>query len=252
MTSDLEAMAAALEATGNYRVLRHLTPRCSVTAPDGQPTKLAIFLDLETTGLDPLKDEVIEVALVPFTYGADGRIYEILPAFEALQQPSRPIPPEITELTGLTDAMVAGQTIDLATLAAFTAPAALIIAHNAAFDRRFAERLSDVFITKPWGCSLTQVPWAAEGLSSGKLHYLASDMGFFFDGHRAAHDCAAAIELLSRPLPKTGRLALQFLLEGARQTSHRIWALGSPYDLKDALKARGYRWSDGTDGQPKA
>lgn len=245
-------MASALEATGNYRVLRRLAPRRIITPPDGQPTKLAIFLDLETTGLDPQRDEIIEVALVPFTYGADGRIYEILPAFEAFQQPSQPIPPEITQLTGITDEMVAGHAIDQAALAAFTAPAALIIAHNAAFDRRFAERLNEVFIDKPWACSYSQIPWAAEGLTGGKLRYLAADMGFFFDGHRATSDCTAAIELLTRNLPTSGRPALSILLETARKATHRIWAEGSSYDLKDQLKARGYRWHDGNDGRPRA
>ncbi len=252
MTDDLEAMADALAATGNYRVLRRLEARQIVTPADGQPTKLAIFLDTETTGLNPQQDEVIEIALVPFTYGADGRIYEILPPFEALQQPSKPLPLEIIELTGLTDEMLAGQTIDTAALAAAAAPAALIIAHNAGFDRPFAERLSDVFADKPWACSLTQIPWQAEGLSGGKLRYLASDMGFFFDGHRASADCRAAIELLTRLLPRSGRLAMAALLETARQTTQRIWAVNSPFDLKDQLKARGYRWNDGSDGQPKA
>lgn len=252
MTSDLEAMADALAASGDYRVLRRLAPRRTVTLPDGQPTKLGIFLDTETTGLDVTRDEVIEIALIPFSYGTDGRIYDILPPFQALQQPSRPLPPEITELTGLTDQMLAGQSIDPAALAAAAAPAALIIAHNAGFDRPFVERLHPVFAAKPWACSLTQVPWQAEGLSGGKLRYLASDMGFFFDGHRAAEDCQAAIELLTRPLPRSGRLALEVLLAAARQTTHRIWALGAPYDLKDDLKRRGYRWSDGADGQPRA
>lgn len=245
-------MADTLEATGDYRVLRRLTPRRIVTPADGQPTKVAMFLDLETTGLDPQRAEVIEVALVPFTYGADGRIYEILPAFEGFQQPNQPIPPEITQLTGITDDMVAGQVIDQTALTAFAAPAALIIAHNAAFDRRFAERLNGVFVDKPWGCSYKQIPWAAEGLTGGKLRYLAADMGFFFDGHRAANDCGAAVELLTRNLPTSGRLAFAVLLETARQETHRIWAEGSPFDLKEQLKVRGYRWHDGSDGRPRA
>lgn len=32
----------------------------------------------------------------------------------------------------------------------------------------------------------------------------------------------------------------------------RIFAEGSPFDMKDLLKARGYRWSDGSDGRPKS
>ncbi len=32
----------------------------------------------------------------------------------------------------------------------------------------------------------------------------------------------------------------------------RIYAENSPFEIKDHLKARGYRWSDGTDGRPKS
>jgi DNA polymerase-3 subunit epsilon len=252
VTDGTEAMAATLEASGDYRVLRRLRPRSVITPADGTPTKRAIFLDVETTGLDPARDEIIELAMVPFTYSADGRIFEVGRAFEQLQQPAQPISAEITALTGIDDALVAGKTIDLAEVRAFAAPASLVIAHNANFDRRFVERLSDVFTTKAWACSMSQVPWAAEGFSGGKLRYLASDMGFFFDGHRAAADCQAAIALLAERLPKSGVLALAALLENARKVTQRIWAEGSPFDLKDILKARGYHWNGDNAAQPKA
>ena len=38
----------------------------------------------------------------------------------------------------------------------------------------------------------------------------------------------------------------------ARHPTCRVWAEGSPFDFKDILKARGYRWNDGNDGQPKS
>ena len=76
--------------------------------------------------------------------------------------------------------------------------------------------------------------------------------GFFYDAHRAADDCHAAIELLARPLPKSGTLAMQSLLEAARKVTCRVWAENAPFDLKDQLKARGYRWNDGSDGRLRA
>ena len=85
-----------------------------------------------------------------------------------------------------------------------------------------------------------------------KLGYLAAEAGFFYDRHKAAEDCAAVIELLARPLPTSGALALAKLLEAARQPTSRIWAVNSPFETKDTLKARGYRWNDGADGRPKA
>lgn len=250
--ADLEIAAAMLEATGNYRVLRRLKPRAVINDPTGVETKLGLFLDLETTGLDPAKDEIIEIGMVPFTFGLDGRIYEVGEAFSRLRQPSIPIPAEITRITGITDEMVAGQVIAPSEITAFAASAVLIIAHNAAFDRKFAERFCDVFRTKPWACSMSQVDWVAEGFDGTKLGYLLAGCGLFHDAHRAKDDCWAAIEVLARPLPQSGVLAMAKLLEAARAKTCRIWAEGSPFDMKDILKARGYRWNPGNDGRPKA
>ncbi|KJS38140.1 MAG: DNA polymerase III subunit epsilon [Rhodospirillaceae bacterium BRH_c57] len=250
--SDPEKMAAALEATGDYRILRRLKPRRTINGSDGSKTRTGLFLDLETTGLDPAKDEIIEFGMVPFTYGLDGRIFEIGEAFGWLRQPSTPIPQEITAITGITDEMVAGKTVDPAEVAAVAAPVDLMVAHNAAFDRRFAERFCDVFTTKPWACSMSQVPWAEEGFEGAKLGYLLAGCGLFHDAHRAIDDCIAGIEILARPLPKSGVTALARLLEEARKATCRIWAENSPFDVKDILKARGYRWNAESNGRPKA
>ncbi len=128
----------------------------------------------------------------------------------------------------------------------------IIVAHNAGFDRTFAEAEFDFFADKPWACSMSQIPWRDEGLEGGKLEYLAMKSGFFYDAHRASTDCYAGIELLARNLPKTGRLAMSVLLEEARKSTKRIWAERAPFDFKDILKERGYRWNDGNDGRPKA
>ena len=249
---ELEAMAATLEATGRYRVLRRLERRRFIEHPNGSETRLGLFLDVETTGLDPINDEIIELAMVPFTYGLDGRIFEVRDAFQKVRQPNKVVPPKITALTGITNEMVAGQSIDPAEVAEFVRDAVLVVAHNAAFDRRFVERLSDVFITKPWACSMTQVDWGAEGYDGTKLAYLAMGAGFFYERHRAVHDCIAAIELLATPLPKTGIAAMAKLLERARRPSWRIWAENAPFDLKDVLKARGYRWNSDKNANPRA
>ena len=68
--------------------------------------------------------------------------------------------------------MVAGKSINPAEVAAFATNSALVVAHNAGFDRRFLERLSDTFLALPWACSMTQIDWAAEGYEGTKLAYL--------------------------------------------------------------------------------
>jgi DNA polymerase III epsilon subunit-like protein len=63
---------------------------------------------------------------------------------------------------------------------------------------------------------MSQVDWAAKGFEGAKLSALASQCGFFFDGHRAENDCLAGLEILARPLP-SGRTALAHMLEAARK-----------------------------------
>jgi DNA polymerase III subunit epsilon len=74
----LEGMARALTASGLYRVIRRFRPRRRYAEEDGAPKKHALFIDLETTGLDHGADAIIEFCGVPFEYGpADGRIYGV-------------------------------------------------------------------------------------------------------------------------------------------------------------------------------
>ncbi len=240
-------------ATGDYRVLRRLRPRTQFHPDDPSVEILVgIVLDVETTGLDHGCDEIIELSMLTFEFSRDGRVFRILDVFEELREPSLPIPPEIARLTGIEMDMVAGKSIDPDHVSAFAASAAVVIAHNANFDRRFVEKAFPIFSTKAWACSLTQVEWAQEGFDGSRLGYLLSGYGFYHDGHRASEDCHALLEVLSRELPMSGEIGLKRLLDAARKPTWRVWATNSPYELREKLKLRKYRWNDGEDARPRA
>ena len=148
--------------------------------------------------------------------------------------------------------MVAGQRIDEAAVSAFVADAVIVIAHNAGFDRKFAERYWPVFERKAWGCSATEIEWRKHGFEGSRLGYLLNGAGFFHQAHRAVDDCHAVLEILAFELPTVSAPALAVLLEQARKKTMRVWAEQSPFDLKDVLKRRGYRWCDGSDGRPRS
>ena len=93
-----------------------------------------VVLDLETTGLSPASDEIIDIAAVRYISGA--KVSE----FSTLVKPSIPIPQEITDITGITDDMVAdAPDIDEALdgLSMFLNPDDLVVGHNVGFDVRF-------------------------------------------------------------------------------------------------------------------
>jgi DNA polymerase-3 subunit epsilon len=148
--------------------------------------------------------------------------------------------------------MVAGHRIDSEAVAASAAGAGIIIAHNANFDRKFAERYWPLFEQKAWACSATEVEWRKHGFDGSRLGYLLASVGLFHQAHRAVDDCHALAEILASDLPGRNRSALAVLLGRARRKTMRIWAEHSPFNLKDELKKRGYRWSDGVDGRPRS
>ena len=240
-----------LTATGDYKVIRRLKPVDRYHDDTGAEKHIGLYLDTEATGLNPDTDRIIELALVPFEYDLDGRIYRILPAYNALQDPGVPISAFITGITGITDEMVAGQAIDLDEVARFLADESLVIAHNARFDRPFVEMLHPGFESVAWACSMMDVNWNEEGFEGVKLEYLGYKYGFFYEGHRATIDCQAGIELLSQVLPG-GERVMKRLLDNAGRTDIRLWAERAPFMKKDELRQRGYRWSPGGEGIRKA
>ena len=249
----LEGMARSLTASGWYRVVRRFQPRERYAADDGSEKRLGLYVDVETTGLDAARDRIIEVGAVLFEYGVgDGRIFAIRDSYSAFEDPRRRIPDSVTRMTGITDQMVAGQRIDEGAVEALVQRAALVVAHNASFDRGFLEQRLPVFGTRPWACSKADIPWAQHGCASSSLDYLLyRHCAEFYNAHRALDDCLAGVHALATPLVN-GPLPFALLLESARRPMVRVWAVGSAFEAKDSLRARGYRWSSGEDGRPRS
>lgn len=238
-----EAMARVLEAHPDYRVLRRLVPIREYGRKRTGDVAKVLVLDTETTGLDASRDRIIELALLLVDVDvATGQPLQVLDVYDELEDPGRAIPAEALRVTGITDAMVAGKKLDEARINSLMQGVSLVIAHNARFDRGFVEKRLPDFAQLPWACSLSEIDWAAQGRGSAKLEFLAHELGWFYDAHRAEMDCHALLAVLAAPLPNTGETGLARLLEAARGSSFKLSATGAPFDAKDALRTRGYRW----------
>ncbi|MGM9428469.1 3'-5' exonuclease [Hydrogenophaga sp. MI9] len=240
-----EEMAQQLQAHPDYRVLRRLVPLPDYgPAPDApQAVCRVLILDTETTGLSHASDRIIELAMLRVSVdAATGRPFGPVETFEGFEDPGMPIPEIAREITGITDEMVRGQRLDGAQVEALLAGADLVVAHNAGFDRPFVEARFPGFAAKPWACSFADIDWKAQGAESAKLSALAQDRGWFYDAHRALVDCHALLQVLASPAADGVSTGLGQLIAAADRPSFTLRATGSPFDSKDRLKARGYRW----------
>jgi DNA polymerase III epsilon subunit-like protein len=233
--ADAETLARALESHPDFRVLRRLVPRTDFGVKPLGPVGRVVIVDTETTGFDSRLNKIIELALlvveVDTVTGAAVRVAE---AYEALEDPGRPIPAEVSALTGITDDMVRGRKLDEARVAEVARDAQLVVAHNARFDRPFVEARLPAFARLRWACSIADIDWAGEGRGSSRLEYLAMKHGWFFDGRRAAADCHALLAVLNGPLPVSGRTGLARRLEAARATEASGVRLISNSDCRGA------------------
>jgi DNA polymerase-3 subunit epsilon len=241
--SDRHAHAARLlGAHPDYRVQRRLGPVTHFHAPSPEASsRIGVAIDVETTGLDRETDRIIELAIQRFRFDEHGRIIQVGMPRVWREDPGVPIDPKITSLTGLTDADVAEQQIDESVAVDILSSADIIVAHNAAFDRPFVDRRLPAIAGKPWACSMAELDWLGLGFEGRALAHLVSQCGWFYEGHRAENDILALLYLLSHDLPD-GETILAKLIACAEQQTYRVNAIDAPFDSKDRLKSRGYRW----------
>ena len=201
---------------------------------------IGVIVDLETTGLDPLKDQVVEVGLIEFAVSPDsagGLRAGMTGGYSALQDPGRPLPPEVAKLTGLSDDLLVGQSVDWAVVRETLSRASVVIAHNAAFDRAFLERRPELDGIKPhWACSVKHINWRQHGFKTRALNYLAADHGFVNPfAHRALFDCATTFRLVAPYLEE--------LIRRSYLGEYLVSATGAAFETKDILRINGYRWN---------
>ena len=242
---------AILNSSNNHKILKRV-PEEIIEKKSSQKSFKAAFIDLETTGLDPKKNEIIEVGTLIASFTNEDGFININYSNNQLQEPKIPISEEITKITGITNEDVKGKKIDWNSLKKDLETVDLIICHNAYFDRNFMELqtpefFQDLIKSKPFGCSANSINWRELGYESAKLEYLNLKMGFFYDGHRALIDCYATLNLFIQ-----NHGAFEELKNNIRQKEILLCAKNASFNKKDILKERSYRWSSGDQGLPKS
>ncbi len=180
-----------------------------------------VALDLETTGLDPAHDDIIEIGAVRF----EGD--RIIDELAVLIKPARPIPPVVTQLTGIAPEDVADAppiAEVLPQLIAFVGNAPWI-AHNAAFDGAFLDRhraLIGNFRIDTFDLAPILLPQSTRY----SLTSLTQLTGFDIESaHRALYDARATAHVYWTLWEKLIALPLPVILEIATVARSSRWSL---------------------------
>ena len=148
--------------------------------------------DTETTGLDPGVEYLTEIGAVIIRNG------EVVEEFDTFVKPGKPITPKITELTGITNEMVADAPGEKEALEAFLAFAGdrILVGHNVhAFDMRFlraAAKRSGIKLEPTYIDTLTMAQTMYPGLHNYKQGTINKHLELpAYEAHRACEDSAA-------------------------------------------------------------
>lgn len=240
---DFERAAKLLQTNPDFRVLRRISFGDGPVLLEASAAKTYVgaALDVETTGLDVRCDRIIELAVRRFRYDDHGRVVRLGRMMAWREDPGIPIPPEVSALTGISDADVAGCVIEDATVSELLRSCRAVISHNASFDRPFVERRLPDAAGLDWGCTVSDLDWRARGLEGRALGWLSAQCGWFYDAHRAAGDVDALVALLRHAFDD-GTTVLSAVLEGMARIGWKVSAQGAGFATRDALKGRKYRW----------
>jgi DNA polymerase-3 subunit epsilon len=252
---EAEIAITALHTMGEFTVLRklNLEREPSFTGISVSGSRIALCIDTETTGLYHNEDKIIELGIVAFEYDPQtAEIIRITDRYNGFEDPGCPLPKEIIEITGITDDMIRGRSLDDEEVNRLANQATIVIAHNAGFDRKFVETRFPAFSTLPWACTVNQIDWQAERISIRVLEYLLFKFGLFINAHRALDDAEGVLGILLGNLPVSNTPVFKALLDTYEEVTSKVSAVGAPFDKKDILKQHGYRWNDGSQGGCKA
>jgi DNA polymerase-3 subunit epsilon len=252
LLEELQRMAKILNAHPDFKVAERQVDKQSYgKPPEGVKVHRGLYIDTETSGKSSVTNKIIELSMIQFTFDMNGNIYDITKQYNGFEDPGEPLSAIITELTGLTDADVAGQSLDDQAVYDLMNDSIIVIAHRAAFDRPFMDNRFPDLPQIRWACSMEDINWSEEKVPSKALGSLSEQYGYFFDAHRAESDVRAGIELLTKK-GRDGTTFFSQIRDAVVAKTYRIWTHNSPFAVKDALSNRDYSWHPGSQGMPKA
>ena len=192
-----------------------------------------VAFDVETTGLHPWKNDIIEVAGIKFD--SEGQKID---SFQRFSDPGYPVPRAATAVNGITTDMIAGSAKPLFVVEEFLhwcGSNSIFFAHNASFDRRFIQACYEKEeVLCPELLLVDTLQWARRQrlrVANFQLGTLLQHIGANTTGlHRALADAVGVAELVAFLSRKSGGMEKAVSYELKKHTENRQRRDGSASD----------------------
>lgn len=178
-------------------------------------------IDVETTGLSPNSDAIIQLSAVRYI---DHKEHD---SYSTYINPQRHIPSKVTELTGIDDAMVAdapifSQVSD--SFFRFISDSPILTGYNFSFDLRFLSVAAGFQLKEQYRCfdTLAVARREIHDLCSYKLCDVSSYIGFSTKFHDSLNDCRACGEIVNFLCGNSSKIDISFLESGVQRNNDHL------------------------------
>ncbi len=198
-----------------------------------------VILDTETTGLDAAKGKIIEIAAILYHIPTRSIISQASTLCRAEENP-------VFDINGISvaslHAIPAGiQNIGLTMIADMLIAADAVVAHNAAFDKRWLDTIPDMQIisrNKKWICTKNDVTWPIrKGVALNLVHICVALNVPVVSAHRALQDCL----LLLRAIEQNPDIE-SFLDKNNK--GRETYRADITYEERQLVKEMGFQWDN--------
>lgn len=198
----------------------------------GQKMKLLIT-DLETTGLDPSKDKIIEVGAILYSVDHQCTLQQLSTLLPCEENPAE----NINRIKNLATKEVSNNTL-LQVYKEWVKEADYIVAYNANFEKSW---LKGITKEKPWICAYEDIIWPNNHKQTNLVATALNHGVGVSLAHRALADCQILAQLFDRmdDLPEMLRKAV------FRSIEERVYVVAEVvFDEKDKAKEQKFKWDN--------
>jgi DNA polymerase-3 subunit epsilon len=199
-----------------------------------------LIVDLETTGTDPKKDQVIELGAILYSVTHCCSLQQLSTLFPVLENQAE----SINHISCEASQEIKNFQMALSQFCCWVEQADYLVAHYAQFDKEWFGNGVLPEVNKPWLCTFHDFIWPKNHRPTNLVSTALNHGVGVSHAHRALTDCQLIAAIFDRvgADPQAFRTALEKAIQGSKDPLILVVA-NVPIERKDLAKQHGFKWN---------